>query len=138
MASLYSAIFLPPIIFSPPTSPLFCSVQAQDSFFINQWYSQHIPPFFCLNKKEGFNFNIARLHTTKQVSRKSCSYNTYICFIFLSSLRETITIYSSTPSNTAQGYNITYVNRKYILSNFQNSRIDRDISLPGQSPKVLL
>ena len=36
---------------------------------------------FCLNKKEGFNFNIVKLHITKQVSSKNYSYNIYIYFI---------------------------------------------------------
>ena len=52
----------------------------------NKIYSQYIslptsPILFCLNKKDGFNFNVARLHMTKQVSRKKYSYNIYIYFI---------------------------------------------------------
>ena len=49
-----------------------------------------------------------------------------------------MTIYSSTPSKTPEGYNITKVSKKYFVSSFQNSRNDRDILLPRQSPKVFL
>ena len=47
-------------------------------------------------------------------------------------------MYFLTPTKTSEKYNITEVNMKCIESDFQNSRIDRDISLPLLSPKVLL
>ena len=33
--------------------------------------------FFCLSKKKGFNFNIVKLHITKQLSSKNYSHNIY-------------------------------------------------------------
>ena len=45
-----------------------------------------------------------------------------------------MTIHSSTPSKTPEGYYLS----KQEVSNFQNSRNDRDILLLGQSPKVPL
>lgn len=45
---------------------------------------------------------------------------------------------SNVTSKSPTGYNITYVNKKFIESNVQNSRIDIDISLPVQSFKILL
>ena len=56
---------------------------------------------------------------------------------FISTLSFIITkencIYYSSPSKTPKEYNITYVNKKCIVNNFQKSRIDRDISLAGHS-----
>lgn len=45
---------------------------------------------------------------------------------------------SNVTSKSPEGYNITCVNKKFIESNVQNSRIDVDISLPVQSSKILL
>ena len=54
-----------------PLCPILHCNRPKSAFF-NQWYSQHTegnltsPLLSCLNKKEGFNINIARLYTTKQ------------------------------------------------------------------------
>ena len=88
MTSPNSAFLLTAFKLISSPNPVLLCYRLEDSFFINQWYSQHTernpttPSIFCLNKKEGFNFNIAKLLITKQVSSKNYSYNIYIYVIF--------------------------------------------------------